>query len=699
MEQQSAWLIGILLLVFSVAQIHPVSAQNLGQQVVQYESGFFGQYQPSTALDMVRELPGFILNDGDSLRGFGSAAGNILINGRRPSAKNDSPSSILARIPAGQIEHIELIRGQVRGIDMLGHSTLANIVLQGDLPAILRWDGSYRFDSTGPEKPSIDLSYAHHWRGIDYNFGLYLEKEANGQIGARRLYDADGVLTESTYLTQSSDGTDVIPALSASIWVGETLINANLRALYDTRKPIFTLDITPQIPGSEPRREYLKDDLVQQNIEVGLDAMRILSPDLVGKAIGLFFYQELPKTSSRRILNSSGVMTSFRKAETESDRMEGIARLELNWLGFPNHNVQLNLEGAYNSLEGSLIQTDNTGSGPVLIPVAGSNTKVDEVRADFILKDIWSFGNFELDYGLGTEVSTISQTGDAEQKRTFFFIKPQATLIYTPDSVQFVRFRVEREISQLNFNDFISSTVFDDDDVALGNPDLRPDATLITELSYERRFGRISMLRLTGFYHWIDDVLDLLPLTDTNAVPGNIGDGRRWGIEFESTIPMDWLSLRGSRMSFTARWQDSVVVDPVTGIKRLLSAQGGALAYRSLSNSNGNNRYFLRLNYRQDFQQERVSWGWMVTERNERPLFKVNELDVYDEGYAVDSFIETTRWLGLKFRVQGENLLSFNETRVRTVFAGRRNLSPISFIEERDNYNGRRITISLSGSF
>jgi len=141
------------------------------------------------------------------------------------------------------------------------------------------------------------------------------------------------------------------------------------------------------------------------------------------------------------------------------------------------------------------------------------------------------------------------------------------------------------------------------------------------------------------------------------------------------------------------------VIDPITGLERVLSAQGGIPAYRSLTNVNKNNRYFLRLNYRQDIQQEKVSWGWTVTERNERPLFKVNELDVYDEGYAVDAFIETTRWLDLKLRIQGENLLSFNETRDRIVFTGKRDLSPVFSREQRDNYNGRKITFAISGSF
>ena len=207
------------------------------------------------------------------------------------------------------------------------------------------------------------------------------------------------------------------------------------------------------------------------------------------------------------------------------------------------------------------------------------------------------------------------------------------------------------------------------------------------------------MLRLLAFHHWIDDVLDLLPLTATNAVPGNIGDGRRWGAELESTLPLDRLGLEGSKLSFTARWQDSTVVDPVTGEDRVLSAQGGNTAYRSLMTGNLNNRYFLRMDYRQDFEAERVAWGWTVAEREDRPLFKVDELDLYGEGYAVDAFIETTRWRGLKVRLLGENLLDFKEWRERTVFDGLRGLAPVDFIERRDRQNGRKITLSVSGSF
>jgi len=87
------------------------------EEIVHCPAAFFARYERNTALDMVEQIPGFQLDDGGGGRGFGGAAGNILINGRRPSTKQDPPSAILERIPASRVERIELIRGQMAGSD------------------------------------------------------------------------------------------------------------------------------------------------------------------------------------------------------------------------------------------------------------------------------------------------------------------------------------------------------------------------------------------------------------------------------------------------------------------------------------------------------------------------------------------------------------------------------------------------------
>ena len=111
------------------------------------------------------------------------------------------------------------------------------------------------------------------------------------------------------------------------------------------------------------------------------------------------------------------------------------------------------------------------------------------------------------------------------------------------------------------------------------------------------------------------------------------------------------------------------------------------------------NQYAFSVDYRQDFQAARFAWGWVMRTRAERPLYKVNELDVSDDGYEFNVFAETTRWLGLKTRIVAENIFDMVETRDRTVFTGERDLSPVSFRELRDRTVGFKVSFELSGSF
>src|SRR3954471_2553058 len=95
-----------------------------------YPPSFFADARPATALDMLNRLPGFSLDTGtgSSVRGFAGTAGNALVDGARPTAKNDDLGAILQRIPATSVERVELIRGSAPGIDMQGQSVVANVV-------------------------------------------------------------------------------------------------------------------------------------------------------------------------------------------------------------------------------------------------------------------------------------------------------------------------------------------------------------------------------------------------------------------------------------------------------------------------------------------------------------------------------------------------------------------------------------------
>jgi outer membrane receptor for ferrienterochelin and colicin len=93
-----------------------------------YRPDFFTASRPNTASEMIGRLPGFQLDTGSSARGFAGTSGNVLIDGKHPASKSDNLSDILARIPASQVERIEVIRGGAPGIDMQGRSVVANVV-------------------------------------------------------------------------------------------------------------------------------------------------------------------------------------------------------------------------------------------------------------------------------------------------------------------------------------------------------------------------------------------------------------------------------------------------------------------------------------------------------------------------------------------------------------------------------------------
>ena len=95
-----------------------------------YEAGYFSAFAPSNALQIVRRVPGFQLDEGDTkVRGFGQAAGNVVINGQRPTSKSDTLDIVLARIPASRVARVEVGPGDLFGSEYAGKPQVVNLVL------------------------------------------------------------------------------------------------------------------------------------------------------------------------------------------------------------------------------------------------------------------------------------------------------------------------------------------------------------------------------------------------------------------------------------------------------------------------------------------------------------------------------------------------------------------------------------------
>ncbi|HZG45093.1 MAG TPA: TonB-dependent receptor, partial [Allosphingosinicella sp.] len=74
----------------------PAPAPAQATRTTAYDAAFFAQFAPRTALDIARRVPGFTLDLGNTdTRGFAGAAGNVVINGARPSSKAETIETTL----------------------------------------------------------------------------------------------------------------------------------------------------------------------------------------------------------------------------------------------------------------------------------------------------------------------------------------------------------------------------------------------------------------------------------------------------------------------------------------------------------------------------------------------------------------------------------------------------------------------------
>src|SRR5262249_36192652 len=120
--------------------------------------------------------------------------------------------------------------------------------------------------------------------------------------------------------------------------------------------------------------------------------------------------------------------------------------------------VEAGGEIAVNTLDGSSDLSVDTGAGPTPIAVPNANLSVKENRPEsFVsyaapLSADWSF-----DARLAAETSRLEFTGDTEQSVSLTYLKPrvQFTRRFGPHQLQF---RVYRDVGQLDFTDFVTTS-------------------------------------------------------------------------------------------------------------------------------------------------------------------------------------------------------------------------------------------------
>src|SRR5439155_27203873 len=156
----------------------------------------------------VQRLPGFSFDAGDDVRGFGGAAGNVLIDGARPASKEDKLDDILKRIPAAQVVRIDVIRGGAPGIDMQGKAVIANVIRKtdGGLKVTAAYANNIVYD--GRYKPSFRLEGTKRFGAVAVEGGILGGWNVDDGAGEGPLIrrNPDGTLRERAFEDSQGDG-------------------------------------------------------------------------------------------------------------------------------------------------------------------------------------------------------------------------------------------------------------------------------------------------------------------------------------------------------------------------------------------------------------------------------------------------------------------------------------------------------------
>lgn len=679
-------------------------------EVQVFEPGYFSRYNPNTAQDMVNQVPGFSIQEGDAVRGFGGSAGNILINGNRPSTKN-SLTALLGRIPFGSVIRLELVTGASSTLDMRGQTKVVNVIVREDaLAEPITFDAMTRYTSDGRISGSLQASTQRIVLGGVLNISGNVSTHANNGPGGGSFVDGQRHRYNLTTALETEYGegyTQQQPFLRQANFEYERDIDLFALRLNgswsatDLDADRVWRSYSPNAAGALTLWEMQSTRNTTQSATLGGDVERSFG-DIDAKLI-TYHRRDWGENSIRFATYApAGSLITASTSAPEPKSGESILRGQINWRLSESHSIEIAAETAYNFLENITEFTSETPGGSTTFFLDGSDTKVEEFRNEFQISDIWTVSpNLTLEPGFKFETSRIEQDinyaarPDLHAEREFEYPKPSITAAWRIQQGQQLRLSYEREVAQLSFADFVSAADFIANQNTGGNAELVPERTWALNTEFEQRFGRGGVITLFGSYDEVEDVQDFVvilidhdsnPLTATVPVdaPGNIGDGTRWSLGFRATVPLEGIGLAGARLDASLTGGGSEVVDPVTGETREFSdefKENWSIAYRH------------------DLPAQKFSYGFRYADGGPGTAYRFNETSRRSrEDADIGVWIETTAFFGLRIRAGLDDIYPAEYARTRVIYTPDRAGAPVR-VEQTHSTNGLQPFVRVSGKF
>ncbi len=643
-----------LISLFTLPSLYSIATESsLSNNATSYPSSFFIQYHPQNAYDMIDRLPGFSFDGGSDERGFGGNAGNVLIDGVRPTSKSGGLRGALIRIPVAQVEKIEIIRGGKGASETAGQSIIANIIRNKDITTGT-WALKIRRAPDRDLRPNIEAAITTKLGDWDTTF----DTDIGGWVGYRKalIENKDSLdthtKTANEILDEKNNWANASGQGSKEFITGQLTLNGRIAGNKwqgDTARDIFHAN---QVSQHHNELWQLNEDNTQQEVEFGVDW---LGNDQNWKwhVLGLAVVNN--KNYKNTFANENFITLDKTNKTFKQNRLktEYIFRNTYGKIGDEKFRPEYGFEIANNKLDTELSSFKNN-QAQVLNT---GDVVVEELRGEaFVSFAYTATDNLSIEGGLTAEFSSIKVTGDASNKQNFRFLKPRLSASYNASPTLQWSLIAEHNVGQLNFKDFAASTEAADNRSTAGNPNLKPDQS--TELSSELNWGfsEKGSLSVNIFYEWHKDILENIVIQSGDGsvsyALGNAGDARFWGVETELNLPLDIL-ISNALLNISYEYNRSEYFDSITNNNRTMN--------------NYTPKKF-NIEFRHDLVEHNIAWGGEFISHFTDHSYLVDELRTFAGNNRIKAFIETTYFDGLKIQLQVEHLNTGEYKRSRFLY-------------------------------
>lgn len=707
--------LGFLALSLSLAYpalAQPDAVDALTNSTVTYPAAFFAEYAPVSVNDMLNVIPGINQamgggpgNSGgnNNRRGLGAGENEILINGQRMTGKNNSARDQLSRISASQVDYIEIIRGASEELDVRNSGQTLNIVLVDSLSRrSINTEVNMDYIDDGTVDPGAKFSISGQTGAFNYLWSADVEPRYNHEVRREVSYLPDNSLNDTTIEDDVRDETEYSTSAALSYQLEKDLLQFN--GLYSFSKPPSSTDREiVSYTGSAPvvYREREARDFERYNWEMGGDWEHAFDGGSKYRVLFVVNDRQGEGVRERFTVTDDAEYKNLYLYNLGRDR-ERIVRSSYTFNPWAGQGLEFGLERAQTIRDSGLrmgLAIPGTPS-PLygdLVPYAidNSNSQVEEIRYETFAIHNWQINSrMSLESTLVYETSEISQSGDVDKSRDFNFVRPKVDYRFDITPVLQLRLGVEKEVSQLSFSDFSASVDNSDVDkeTQAGNPEIVQEQAWVYNANLEYRLPNNSGVFNTGvYYRDISDVIDRVDVstpTLLQSARGNIGDGKRWGLNTNLSTRLGFLGLPNGLLTLGVGLSDSEVIDPFLGIKRRMR---------------GNGRGFTQLGFRHDLPAFNANYGFNlgmpIDGGSGRRFIDIDDIEEESSDPQMTFYGEKKAFGGTTFRLEARNLLDSEYCRTRTRFVGATVDGVLEEIENSCNSSGLRVAFKVRKTF